>query len=263
MSDYVLFQMWEPFRQSLIKGHLFYVEQAQKRLLSQFADMESDADRAAEEWLEQSGKFFDPDRHDPGDFYEAARDIGIEFYGLLSDMREQTRLSVVAGMFHEWDKQLRDWLVCEIQHWHRGDSVASKVWSADFGQIADLLESLGWDVRSKDYFRTLDACRLIVNVYKHGKGKSFDDLREHFPEYLDDPLKDFGGTISGAGRLDHTHIKVNNAQFQALSDGILAFWRDVPESAIEFQVTDVPDWLYRALLKDRAEQTGACARKQA
>jgi hypothetical protein len=67
MSGYVSFKMWEPFRQSLIKGHLFYVEQAQKRLLSQFADMEADADRAAEEWLEQSGKFFDPDRHDPGD----------------------------------------------------------------------------------------------------------------------------------------------------------------------------------------------------
>src|SRR5437868_2508040 len=105
MSGYVLFQMWEPFRQSLIKGHLFYVEQARKRLLSRFDDIEADADRAAEEWLEQSGQHFDADRHDPCDFYEAANDVGIEFYGLLSDMREQTRLSVVAGMFHEWDKQ--------------------------------------------------------------------------------------------------------------------------------------------------------------
>jgi len=260
MSDYVLFKMWEPFRQSLIKGHLFYVEQAQKRLLTQFADMESDSDRAAEEWLEQSGKFFDPDRHDPGDFYEEAYDVGIEFYGLLSDMREQTRLSVVAGMFHEWDKQLRDWLVCEIQHWHRGDSVASKVWSADFGQIASLLESLGWDVRSKDYFRMLDACRLVVNVYKRGKGKSLDDLRENFPEYLDDPLKDFGATNSSAGHLDHTHLKVNDAQFQEFSDAILAFWRDVPENVFESEVTDVPDWLGKALLKDRAEETGTRTR---
>lgn len=130
MSGYVLFQMWGPFRQSLIQGHLFYVEQARKRLLSQFEDIEADADRAAEEWLEQSGQHFDPDRHDPGDFYEAANDAGIEFYGLLSDMREQTRLSVVAGMFHQWDKQLRDWLAREIQHWHRGDNATLKIWSA-------------------------------------------------------------------------------------------------------------------------------------
>src|SRR3954471_14093989 len=99
MSDNLLFHMWGPFRQSLIKGHLFYVEQARKRLLSQFDDMEADADRAAEEGLEQSGQHVDPDRHDPGDFYEAAHNVGIEFYGLLSDLRDQTRLSVVAGMF--------------------------------------------------------------------------------------------------------------------------------------------------------------------
>lgn len=245
------FQMWEPFRKSLIKGHLFYVEQARKRLLSQFDDIEADADRAAEEWLEQSGQHFDPDRHDPGDFYERANDVGIEFYGLLSDMREQTRLSVVAGMFHEWDKQLRDWLVCEIQHWHRGDNATLKVWSADFGQITDLLESFGWNLRRADYFHKLDACRLVVNVYKHGKGKSLDDLIASFPEYLDNPFNDFGGTLSNTKYLDHTHLKVSDDQFQAFSDAIFAFWCDVPESVVD---ADVPDWFHKAILKDRAKR---------
>jgi hypothetical protein len=49
MSDYALFQMLGPFRQSLIDRHLFYVGQARKRLLSQFDDIEADADRAVEE----------------------------------------------------------------------------------------------------------------------------------------------------------------------------------------------------------------------
>ena len=252
MSGYGLFQMWGPFRQSLIKGHSFYVEQARKRLLSQFDGIEADADRAAEEWLLQSGQHFDPDRHDPGDFYERANDVGIEFYGLLSNMREQTRPGVVAGMFHEWDKQLRDWLVREIHHWHRGDNATLKVWSADFGQIADLLESFGWKLRAADYFRALDACRLVVNVYKHGEGKSLDDLRNGFPEYLDDPFKDIGGTLSDTKSLDHTHLKVSEDQFQAFSEAILAFWRDVPENVFDSQVTDVPDWFGKAILKDRA-----------
>ncbi|MCM2438505.1 hypothetical protein HGO34_02080 [Agrobacterium vitis] len=253
MSSYVLFQMWGPFRQSLIKGHLFYVEQARKRLLSQFDEIEVDADQAAEEWLEQSGQHFDPDRHDPGDFYEAANDVGIEFYGLLSGMREQTRLSAVAGMFHEWDKQLRDWLAREIQHWHRGDNATLKVWSADFGQIADLLESFGWNVRNADYFRTLDACRLVVNVYKHGEGKSLDELKSSFPEYLDDLFNGSGGAFSDTKYRDHTHLKVSDDQFQAFSDAILAFWRDVPENVIDSQMTDVPDWFGKAIMKDRAD----------
>lgn len=253
MSGYVLFQMWGPFRQSLVKGHLFYVEQARKRLLSQFNDIEADADRAAEEWLEQSGRHFDPDRHDPGDFYEAAHDVGIEFHGLLNDMREQTRLSVVAGMFHEWDKQLRDWLVSEIRHWHRGDNATLKVWSADFSQIADLLESFGWNVRSADYFRALDACRLVVNVYKHGEGKSLDDLKNSFPEYLDDPFNGFDDALSDTKYRNHTHLKVSDDQFQAFSVAIVAFWRDAPENVGDSRVTDVPDWFGKAILKDRAE----------
>ncbi|MFB2601744.1 hypothetical protein ACE04B_06850 [Rhizobium phaseoli] len=253
MSGYVLFQMWGPFRQSLIKGHLFYVEQARKRLLSQFADIEADANRATEEWLEQSGQHFDPDRHDPGDFYDAANDVGIEFYGLLSDMREQTRLSVVAGMFHEWDKQLRDWLVREIRHWHHAHNAALKVWSADFSQITDLLESFGWNVRGTDYFRRLDACRLVVNVYKHGEGKSLDELKKNFPEYLDDPFNGSGGAFSNSKYHDHTHLKVSDDHLQSFSDAILAFWRDVPENVFDSQMTNIPDWFGKAINKDRAE----------
>ncbi|QJX05024.1 hypothetical protein [Rhizobium brockwellii] len=249
MSDYVLFQMWDPFRQSLIAGHLFYVEQARRRLLSQFEDIESEADKAAEEWLQRSSGRFDPDRHDAGDLYEAANDAGIEFYTLLSDMRDQTRLSVVAGMFHEWDKQLRDWLVREIQHWHRGDAAALKVWSADFVQIAELLESIGWEVRSTDYFKTLDACRLVVNVYKHGKGKSLEDLKQKYPEYFDDPFH--GAAFSSVEYRDHTHLKASDEQFQAFSDAIVAFWQAVPENIFDSKIDDVPDWFGKAILKDR------------
>ncbi|AUL42486.1 hypothetical protein FYA99_14645 [Bordetella parapertussis] len=251
MRDHVLLQMWGPFRESLIKGHLFYTEQAQKRLLSQFEDMEAEADRAAEEWLEKSGPRFDPDRHDPGDFYEAANDAGIEFYGLLSDMRDQTRLSVVAGMFHEWDKQLRDWLVREIQHWHHGDNVNMQVWSVNFVQMVDLLERFGWDLRSKNYFPALDACRLVVNVYKHGDGKSLDDLKKAYPEYLEDPLAGLREDLSSLQFRDHTNLKVSDDQIQEFSIAIMNFWRDVPENVFSTQVTDVPQWFENAMKKDQ------------
>jgi hypothetical protein len=251
MSDYVLFQMWEPYRRSLIAGHLFYVEQAKKRLLSQFEDIEAEAEKTAEDWLKRNEHRFDPDRHDSSDFYEAANEVGIEFYGLLSDMREQTRLSVVAGMFHEWDKKVRDWLVREIQHWHHGNDVVRVVWEADFKQLADLFESIGWPVRSTDYFRSLDACRLVVNVYKHGEGTSLDDLKKRFPEYLDDPFHDQGGVFSDLRYRDHTHLKVSVEQFQAFSDAIVAFWKAVPGRISKSNVKEVRDWLGAALKKGR------------
>lgn len=103
-----LFYMWKPFRESLIKSHLFYVEQSKKRLLSQFDNLNLEAEHYAEEWLNERSHLFDPDRHDPSDFEERAYDASIGFYQMLSDMRNRTLLSIVAGKFHEWDKQLRD-----------------------------------------------------------------------------------------------------------------------------------------------------------
>lgn len=250
MSDYVLFQMWGPFRQRLIAGHVFYIEQARKRLLSQFEDIQAEADKAADDWLQQSSGRFDPDRHDPGDFYDAANDAGIELYNLLSDMRDQTRLSIVAGMFHQWDKQLRDWLVREMHHWHRGDTTAVKLWSADFPQIIELLEALGWPVSRTPYFQSLDACRLVVNVYKHGSGKSLEDLKAKYPEYLHDPFSGSGGELSSVEYRDHSNLIVSDEQFRAFSDAIVSFWQEVPENVYESKVKEVPDWFGKAILKD-------------
>lgn len=91
----------------MIQAHLFYVEQARTRLLSRFENMEHDADEAAERWLAQNGANFDPDHDDPGSFYERANDFGITFYQLSDEMRGRTQLSVIAGFFHDWYKQLR------------------------------------------------------------------------------------------------------------------------------------------------------------
>jgi hypothetical protein len=93
----------------------------------------------------------------------------------------------------------------------------------------------------------------VVNVYKHGEGKSLDELRNSFPEYLDDPFNGSGGAFSNTKYRDHTHLKVSDNQFQAFSDAILAFWRDVPEKVLDSQMTDVPDWFGKAIMKDCAD----------
>jgi hypothetical protein len=250
VGNQVLFQMWAPFRQSLIRGQAFYFEQAQNRLLSQFANIEAEADRAAEEWLKQAATHFDPDRHDPGTFEEAAYDACIEFYQLLSDMRDDTILSIVAGMFHRWDKQLRDWLVREIRHWHLGANTSQKVWAADFAQIVELLECLGWNVKSQAYYKTFDAMRLVVNVYKHGEGKSLADLKRDYPAYLDDQLICDDQLVYRMEFVDHRHLKVNEVQLKEFSEAIVAFWRHVPENTLESSCTLAPSWFEKAMQKD-------------
>lgn len=135
----LIFQMWSPFRQMMVARHTFYVDQARKRLLSQFDDMEVEADKAAEEWLTGNQHRFDPDRDDPADYYERAHDESIQFYTMLSDMREQVQLGLVAGMYHEWDKQMREWIVNEMNHWHGGEIANQKIWAVNFETLIGVL----------------------------------------------------------------------------------------------------------------------------
>jgi hypothetical protein len=245
--------MWAPFRERLIRTHRFYVEQAGRRLLSQFEDISGEADKFADEWLEKQSEQFIPDWHDPAAFEEQAWDESVTFYGLLENMRNTTRLSIIAGMYHEWDKQLRDWLVAEFIKSFPNNAVRSAIWKANSNQLFDLLESAGWSVRTKKYYSRIDALRLVINVYKHGLGGSFDDLRKTYPEYLKDALQEVVSEEFRARYLDHTHLKVEQEHVEEFSLAIIEFWESVPESTTLSQFGDVPDWFFKALEKDKGK----------
>lgn len=246
MRNIELFHMWGPQREYFIDSHNFYVEQAQKRLISQFDDLNKEAEEYGEKWLEEKSKYFDPEQHDEGEFYEAAYERSIEYGILLSEMRDQTIFSVIAGMYHQWDKQLREWMVQEARHWGR-ENVYYKIWKVDVSKIFDLFVSMGWSVRSEGFFYKLDACRLIVNIYKHGNGDSVYQLKKKYPEYFHDYVsQDF----YRSGLFDHNAINLKDEYLKEFSDSILEFWRKVPESIVDSGKLVAPDWLKEALIAD-------------
>lgn len=249
MTRDTLFHMYKPFRESLIERHEFYVRQASSRLLSQFDNIEDDAIRAAENWLERASQHFDPDRDDPGAFYEQAGNEEIGFYTLLTEIHEQTRLSVVAGMFHEWDKQFREWVAREIKHWHDGEALVTQIWAQTPHGIAEFFASVGWDYRQTSYYEVIDACRLVVNVYKHGEGNSLEDLKSRFPRYLPNPLPvEF--SFGAAHHINYQDLKVNDEDIRQFADAITAFWNDVPEYIFDDSISKLPEWFKKAWKKD-------------
>lgn len=249
----VAFEMWGPYRQHLIAEHRFYVEQARKRLLAQFDNIHEEAEQAEKEFLDSMSQYFDPERHDPADFYEAAHDKSIEFYQLLSDMRDRTRLSVIAGMYHEWDKKLREWMAQEIPHWCASAGVIKALWQQDIAKVFNLLADFGWDVRtSLASYDRLNAMRLVVNVFKHGDGGSFDELKQSYPEYLHHALAEEAGDMICSDWLDHTFITVTDAHVEEFSTAILAFWQAVPENLFISDAVELPKWFEKAFNKDKA-----------
>jgi hypothetical protein len=248
-SKLSMFQLMQGERDLRISEHRFYVEQAKTRLLSQFSNIAVEADQAEVAHWERSGQSFDPDWHDPGDLVEAARDHGIVFYQLLSDMRDRTRLSVVAGMYHNWDKTFRRFLVREFR-WPQlviGDHTRRALWKLDSAKLETLLIALGLNIRLYACYPRIDAMRLVVNVFKHGEGKSLDDLRSLYPEFL-------RASSHHWGAYDDTDMVVSDEHVEEFAAAIESFWLALPPELIldGEAVLDVPDEFEKARKKDLA-----------
>ncbi len=252
MSSEVLFQLTSWKRNDLIDRHRFYVEQVQKRVLSQLTDeaITNEADSVADETWEGGGRFFNPDYDDGSELAENAFNDGLARWELLYDLRKNLLLSSTTALFHNWEKKLREWLTEEITRWYRGDSLKIAVWRASFDEILNLLKDIGVDVRTKGYFADLDACRLIVNVYKHGRGNSFDELRAKYPTYL----RSFG--VSSEDGIvfqmlddwrDHTSLEVDAEDLSRFSCAILEFWKSVPDEFMEGDLERLPKWFRDAI----------------
>ncbi|MBO9853563.1 hypothetical protein [Xanthomonas phaseoli] len=250
MTIRTVFQLIEPHRIALLEEHRFYVEQAKKRLLSQFENISEEAERAQEERWQAANEYFDPEFHDMGDVAQAAFDYGVEFFQLLSDMHERTRLSVIAGMYHHWDKKWRHFLAHEMR-WTVviGPHTRRAVFSLDAQDLEKLLLALGLNVRSFPNFERLDAMRLIANVYKHGEGKAMDYLRRLYPEFV--PME---GPF--APRFpDDSDLVVTDKHVDEFAAAIDEFWSALPlELTIDDDLSlNVPERFSGAFKKDLEE----------
>ncbi len=212
-------------RQLILGKHDFYVEQIKDRVLSQFRDLGGETDRFADAEYHRLGSL-------PGDgnvaldeIAEQAQDRAQGFYSLLSDLRKQMLLGALAGLYHQWDKELRDFVEHELRH-DIGHAQAEQIWKANSGKVFDLLAKFGWNCRSCPTVPKVEACGLIVNVYKHGKGRSLDELARRFPEYLDDG---FTTPLLASGFVDHEWLSISEEQFEEIANALRSFWEAFPE----------------------------------
>lgn len=245
IRDKCAFQVPDYLRRKWVDETQFFYEQANRRLLSQFADqvLEADADEHASQAYEKMGQRFDPDLHDPGCDAEDAYHEGIELYRLLSEMKNDVRLSMISTMFHNWEKQLREWLMHEVRYWCPGEEVKNAIWEETLDEIFNLLKVTGYyDVRSQAFFPTLDSLRLVVNVFKHGDGKSLRNLDQKFPRFTARSHQGFYAKSLRMRILRHEHMVVTDADFAEFSDALVQFWQGLPDNMMVSEIRALPKW---------------------
>ncbi len=128
-----------------------------------------------------------------------------------------------------------------------GDHTRRALWILDCKKLEKLLFSVGLDLRTLACHRMLDAMRLVVNVFKHGGGRSLDDLRQLYPEFL-------GESAHRWGFYDDTDMEVSDKHVEDFAAAIESFWRDLPSFVMfdEDAALDVPDEFEKAWKKDLA-----------
>ena len=90
--------------------------------------------------------------------------------------------------------------------------------------------------------------RLVVNVFKHGEGKSLDELRQHYPEFL-------RSSSNGWELSDDTDMELSDSHVDEFAEAIELFWRELPPSVTFDEANlDVPDEFGKAWKKDVAAQ---------
>jgi hypothetical protein len=222
--------MWRGTKDLLIRQHDFYVSQVMERMLSGFQDMEGQAKKHADEAFAALASGTGDGSEDLSALADQAYESGINYYSLLDELRKDLLLGALAGCFHQWEKALRDFMERELQHGISHDEASNFAWQPNIDNVFEMLEQFGWKCRSTAYYSKIDACRVIVNVHKHGKGTSLNRLLENYPEYIRSPFGNRPPPIPLPLLLDYDWLEISDEQFLDLVTSLRRFWVDFPEN---------------------------------
>ncbi len=107
----------------------------------------SSAKYGLRESLERLSSEPSDEQNDPYDalavIAEEATDRAEYLYELLSDLKKQTFLGALAGLYHQWDKDLRHFVERELRHNYEKSFFHKSVWEARSEASSKCFASLG------------------------------------------------------------------------------------------------------------------------
>lgn len=109
--------MWSGIRRNVLERHDTYVKAVQARVLLQFLDLDSQAEEHAKSKYQALLEKPADGNVDMCELAEIAQEAGLEKYEILSFLKREMLLGSLAGLFHIWDRSLRDFLEGEFRHW--------------------------------------------------------------------------------------------------------------------------------------------------
>ncbi|RLE45334.1 hypothetical protein DRJ25_05825 [Candidatus Woesearchaeota archaeon] len=136
-----------------------------------------------DEWDRLCSSCYSPDI-DPADLAERAQDAGIEYYMMLSGVK-QTLLNITATtLYHLFEQQIIFLLRREILN----TSEENNVQLMRVSVFKNKLREKGINIESFKSWKKIEELRLVSNSIKHAEGPSAVELREFRPDLFQPPM---------------------------------------------------------------------------
>lgn len=227
---------WERFiRNQLTRQITMFVENIEGRLLPTFHDIESEAEKVQEqEWDRLCSSCASPDI-DPADLAERAHDTGLDYYTMVSGVKQSLLNVSATSLYHLFEQQLLFFLRREILHPSEENNI-------DLIKISIFKERClqhNIDVEKFSSWQTIDEMRLVANTVKHAEGKSAIDLRKIRPDLFRNPiLEKYGPKLGGNFRrlympLAGEDLYLSIEDLKKYGEAIARFWDEMISAMYE------------------------------
>ncbi|MBU4350312.1 hypothetical protein KJ830_08930 [bacterium] len=203
-----------------------YVEIYFQKLLPVFKDIESDADKCANDFYDNfMSRPTSDDFIDPSSIAEEALEIGIEHYSYLKLGKYRLTATWHATLYQLWEQQSRLFLFREMSH---VCNIQFETFCTNLSEIKKKFKLHNVDIESFSCWPQIDELCLLCNVIKHGDGDSAKRLRKIKPALFKqedniDYMKIYKTTL-----LEET-LNLNEMTLQNYRDALLSFWDEIPE----------------------------------
>lgn len=208
-----------------------FVHIIRDRLLAAIGDPSTEAHRKSQEyWDAKMSEPGDGDA-DPGSIADDANDLAISTYELLFPLRQSALNLGAVGLFH----LLEQTCTSLGRAWIRGEC----------GSVEDFVvwvqKTLGIDIKSKVFWKSLKELNSLANVIKHGEGGSASKLRKVNPRLFQYPgtynLSGISVDMPIAAPLAGDEIFVTTEDFDRYVDAVEKFWECIHAGLVGRQWT--------------------------
>ena len=203
------------------------VDTLENRVLTNFENVESEADKATDEaWNESmSQPASEYEYQDPGDLAESAQEVGISLYQLLAGVRQGIINLFAVALYHCFEQQIVLFREQELRFTVEQDKLG------ELNTLKCQLEYLSIDITDFNAWEKITEIRLVANVTKHAEGHSADKLRLVRPSLFQEPLIGFDSfSLPVSQPLIGEGLYVSVQDINNYRDHLIGFWDELSEA---------------------------------